>query len=373
MGEDSACPLPGRGGQFFTVQPVSRGAELTVRSSVSSMPSRNRRRRTPAGTNPVDRQAPAAGPSQGIPAGPPVPGVSLALPAAEVQLFLDFARVEKGLAANSVAGYRRDLAEFSAFLRRQGKSFPAANRDDIRSFLAGLYRRGLGARSVARHLVSLRNLFRFLVREGRLSSDPTAEVEAPRLDQSLPRYLTAEEVEQLLAQPDVSTPGGLRDKALLELLYATGMRVSELVNVRAGDFDAGLGIVRCLGKGHKERLIPVGKSALRAVEVYLREGRAPLTGKRDTPWLFLNRRGGVLSRVGFWKILAAYGRRAGLPTPLNPHLVRHSFATHLLERGADLRSIQLMLGHSDISTTQIYTHVLKERLKQVYQSHHPRA
>jgi integrase/recombinase XerD len=294
-------------------------------------------------------------------------------PADEVRLFLDFARVEKGLAANSIASYRRDLAEFSAFLRRQGRSIPEVGRDDIRSFLTGLYRRGLGARSVARHLVSLRNLFRFLVREGRLASDPAAEVEAPRLDQALPKYLTAEEVDQLLAQPDVSTPSGLRDKALLELLYATGMRVSELVSVRAGDFDLGLGIVRCLGKGHKERLIPVGKSALRAVEAYLREGRAPLAGKRSSPWLFLNRRGGVLSRVGFWKILAAYGLRAGLATPLNPHLVRHSFATHLLERGADLRSIQLMLGHSDISTTQIYTHVLKERLKQVYQSHHPRA
>jgi len=337
------------------------------------MPSRIRRHRTPARTNPVDVQPPAAGPSQGIPADPPVPGVSTALPAAEVQLFLDFARVEKGLAANSVASYRRDLTEFSAFLRRQGKSFPAVGRDDIRNFLTGLYRRGLGARSVARHLVSLRNLFRFLVREGRLASDPTAEVEGPRLEQSLPKYLTAEEVDQLLAQPEASTPSGLRDKALLELLYATGMRVSELVSVRAGDFDLGLGIVRCLGKGHKERLIPVGKFALRAVEAYLREGRAPLAGKRNTPWLFLNRRGGALSRVGFWKILGAYGRRARLATPLNPHLVRHSFATHLLERGADLRSIQLMLGHSDISTTQIYTHVLKERLKQVYQSHHPRA
>jgi integrase/recombinase XerD len=211
------------------------------------------------------------------------------------------------------------------------------------------------------------------MREGRLIADPTADVEAPRLDQSLPRHLSVDEVDQLLAQPDVSTPLGLRDKAMLELLYATGMRVSELVHVGAADFDMELGIVRCLGKGSKERLIPVGKSALHAVEAYLRAGRAALAGKRNPPWLFLNRRGGVLSRVGFWKILAAYGRRAGLPAKLTPHLVRHSLATHLLERGADLRSIQLMLGHSDISTTQIYTHVLKERLKQVYQSHHPRA
>jgi integrase/recombinase XerD len=175
-------------------------------------------------------------------------------------LFLDFARVEKGLAANSIESYRRDLTEFSAFLRRLGKPPSAVDRDDIRAFLKQLYKRELGARSVARHLVSLRNLFRFLMREGRLIADPTADVEAPRLDQSLPRHLSVDEVDQLLAQPDVSTPLGLRDKAMLELLYATGMRVSELVHVGAADFDMELGIVRCLGKGSKERLIPVGKS-----------------------------------------------------------------------------------------------------------------
>jgi len=288
-------------------------------------------------------------------------------------LFLDFARVEKGLAANSIESYRRDLGEFSAFLHSRRKSLSEVDRIEIRVFLKGLYDRDMAPRSVARHLVSLRNLFRFLVREGHLTRDPTAEVEAPKLGQSLPKYLTTEEVERLLAQPDVSTPLGLRDKAMLELLYATGMRVSELVHVAAADFDMELGIIRCLGKGNKERLIPVGKSALRAVEAYLHEGRAPLVKKRNPPWLFVNCRGGALSRVGFWKILGGYGRRAGLATGLTPHLVRHSFATHLLERGADLRSIQLMLGHSDISTTQIYTHVLKERLKEVYQSHHPRA
>jgi integrase/recombinase XerD len=290
-----------------------------------------------------------------------------------VKLFLDFARVEKGLAANSIQSYRRDLMEFSGFLHRLGKTPATVGREEIRAFLKVLYDRNLGARSVARHLVSVRNLFRFLVREGHMANDPTAEIAAPRLDQSLPKYLSAGEVDLLLAQPDLSTRLGLRDKAMLELLYATGMRVSELVHVRAGDFESELGIVRCLGKGNKERLIPVGKSALRAVEAYLLHGRAALAGKRQSPWLFLNRRGGALSRVGFWKILGAYGRRAGLAAGLTPHLVRHSFATHLLERGADLRSIQLMLGHSDISTTQIYTHVLKERLKQVYQSHHPRA
>lgn len=291
----------------------------------------------------------------------------------EAKSFLEFARVEKGLAANSIESYRRDLTEFSAFLHHLGKSTTEVGREDIRAFLRRLYERKLEARSVARHLVSLRNLFRFLIREGRQIGDPTADVAAPKLEQSLPRYLSPEEVDKLLAQPDIATPLGLRDKAMLELLYATGMRVSELIHVSAGDIDMELGIIRCLGKGSKERLIPVGKSALRAVEAYVRGGRAVLAGKRNPLWLFLNRRGGALSRVGFWKIIAAYGRSAGLATKLTPHLVRHSFATHLLERGADLRSIQLMLGHSDISTTQIYTHVLKERLKQVYQSHHPRA
>jgi len=296
---------------------------------------------------------------------------SAALP--EVVDYLDFARVEKGLAANSISNYQRDIIQFCRFLSGRGKSFAAAGRDDVRAFLAALYGRGMSAQSVARHLISLRNFFRFLVREGRIPSDPTAEVDAPKLERRLPRYLSADEVEALLGQPDICTPLGLRDKAMLEVLYATGMRVSELVHLRCSDFEPGLGVVRCLGKGNKERLIPVGKSALRAVEAYRQGGRSAMCKSGLEPFLFLNRRGQPLTRVGFWKILAGYGRRAGFSIPLTPHLVRHSFATHLLERGADLRSIQLMLGHSDISTTQIYTHVLKQRLKQVYQTHHPRA
>ena len=291
----------------------------------------------------------------------------------EFDAFLDFMRVEKGLAPNSLASYGRDLRGFLDFLRQQGIQLPEAAREDIRNFLAGLYGRGLSARSVARHLVSLRNFFRFLVKEGQLEGDPTADVDAPQIGHSLPKYLSAEEVEKLLAQPDPSTAPGLRDKAMLELLYATGMRVSELVGIRWEDFEPDLGIVRCRGKGSKVRLIPVGKSALRAVETYMRAGRPKLAKDRGTPYLFLNPRGGGLSRVGFWMLIRRHGRAAGIASALTPHVVRHSFATHLLERGADLRSIQLMLGHSDISTTQIYTHVLKERLKQVYQSHHPRA
>ncbi len=363
--------LSAQGGLIPIAQSPLRGAELRIHSSLASVPSGDRLHQRLGAEAAADSPAPAAQPS---PEKTSSSAAAVAAPLiAEAQSFLDFARVEKGLAANSIESYRRDLTEFSAFLHRTGKSVAAVDRADIRTFLQQLYKRKLGARSVARHLVSLRNLFRFLVREGRLMADPTADVEAPILGQSLPKYLVAEEVDKLLEQPDTSTPLGLRDKAMLELLYATGMRVSELVQVRVADLDKELGIIRCLGKGNKERLIPVGKSALHAVESYLSRGRGALVGKGNPPWLFLNHRGGVLSRVGFWKILAAYGRRAGLAVGLTPHLIRHSFATHLLERGADLRSIQLMLGHSDISTTQIYTHVLKERLKQVYQSHHPRA
>jgi integrase/recombinase XerD len=299
-------------------------------------------------------------------------GYSSAAPP-EVNDYLDFARVEKGLAANSISNYQRDIIQFCRFLNGRGKSVARAERDDVRAFLAALYGRGMSAQSVARHLISIRNFFRFLVREGRLQSDPTAEVDAPKLARRLPRYLSADEVETLLGQPDICTPLGLRDKAMLEVLYATGMRVSELVHLRCSDFEPGLGVVRCLGKGNKERLIPVGKSALRAVEAYRQGGRSEMCKSGQESFLFLNRWGQPLTRVGFWKILARYGRRAGFSIPLTPHLVRHSFATHLLERGADLRSIQLMLGHSDISTTQIYTHILKQRLKQVYQTHHPRA
>jgi integrase/recombinase XerD len=291
----------------------------------------------------------------------------------EVNHYLDYARVEKGLAANSISNYQRDLMHFCRFLHGRRKTLADADRADVRAFLAALYGRGLSARSVARHLISLRNFFRFLAKEGSIQSNPTADVDAPKLEQTLPRYLSTDEVDTLLGQPDISTPLGLRDKAMLELLYATGMRVSELVHLRCSDFESGLGVVRCMGKGNKERLIPVGKSALRAVEAYLRGGRSALRKNGQEPFLFLNRRGGPLTRVGFWKILAGYGRGAGFSVPLTPHLVRHSFATHLLERGADLRSIQLMLGHSDISTTQVYTHILKQRLKQVYQTHHPRA
>lgn len=294
------------------------------------------------------------------------PEVSLYIPR-----FIAHIRIENGLAPLTAASYQRDLRKFAHFVGSRPLS--AINRGDLREFLRTLYGQGLKARSVARHLVSLRRFFRFLVREGVVGRDVAREVDSPEIGATLPKCLSADEVDALLARPDASTPSGLRDKAMLELLYATGMRVSELVGVRVSDLDGNLGIIRCMGKGRKERLIPVGREALRAVDAYRRSGRGQFLKRGDTSFLFLNQRGTMLSRVGFWKIIRRYGREASISSPLTPHVVRHSFATHLLERGADLRSIQLMLGHSDISTTQIYTHVIKERLKQVYQAHHPRA
>ncbi len=291
--------------------------------------------------------------------------------------FLTFARVEKGLSQNTIAAYRHDLEKFGSFTAKQKLSLEAVSRDDVVDFLAGLYRQKLESRTVARHLVTLRNFFRFAQRQELITADPAANLESPRIGRSLPGCLRVDEVEHLLKQPIEGTPLGLRDRTMLEVLYSTGLRVSELTGLRVADLDLKMGCLRCIGKGDKERLVPIGRQALKAVERYLRDARPKLlAGARaggGVPFLFVNRRGGKLSRVGVWKILSMYGRRAGLRVALTPHMLRHSFATHLLERGADLRSVQLMLGHADISTTQIYTHVVEERLKQIYRAHHPRA
>jgi integrase/recombinase XerD len=252
------------------------------------------------------------------------------------------------------------------------------SRDHLVDFLESLYRQHLDSRTVARALASLRNLFRFAMTEEVISVDPTLNLESPRYRRSLPSFLRMDEVDRLLAQPDGTTVHGLRDRALIELLYSTGLRVSELTGLRVSDVDARMGCLRCVGKGDKERLVPVGRQALAAVQKYLDEARPALLRARrgntqSDPGLFLNRFGGPLSRIAVWRILCNYGRRAGIRIRLSPHKLRHSFATHLLERGADLRSVQMMLGHADISTTQIYTHVMEERLKQVYKAHHPRA
>jgi integrase/recombinase XerD len=294
--------------------------------------------------------------------------------AATISSFLTHVRVEKGLSANTVSAYHRDLVKFDEFAKKRKLSLEAVSRDDLVDFLAGLYRQKLESRSVARHLVTLRNFFRFAQIQELIPADPSINLESPKIRRSLPGYLRLEEVERLLAQPDAKTPLGLRDRAMLEVLYSTGLRVSELTGLRVADLDSKVGCVRCIGKGDKERIVPVGKKALGMVDKYLRDARPKLLGKSTgSLTLFVNRRGRQLSRVGVWKILSGYGRRAGLRTALTPHMLRHSFATHLLERGADLRSVQLMLGHADISTTQIYTHVVEERLKQIYKAHHPRA
>ena len=291
-----------------------------------------------------------------------------------ISSFLTHVKVEKGLSSNTVSAYRRDLVKFDVFAQKRKLALESVTRDDLVDFLAGLYRMNLESRTVARHLVTLRNFFRFAQSQELIATDPSINLESPKIRRSLPGYLRLEEVERLLEQPDSTTALGLRDRAMLEVLYSTGLRVSELIGLRVSDLDSKVGCVRCIGKGDKERIVPVGRKALSMVEKYLRDARPQLLGKlRGSPTLFVNRRGVSLSRVGVWKILSAYGRRAGLRVSLTPHMLRHSFATHLLERGADLRSVQLMLGHADISTTQIYTHVVEERLKQIYKAHHPRA
>lgn len=291
---------------------------------------------------------------------------------AEVQAFLDFCRIEKGLSANSLDAYGRDLARFSARCTpAEGENFPAP--EAIGRYLESLYREGLQSRSVARHLTTIRNFAAYLQREGRLASDPTAFLNLPRQWQNLPKFLNHNEIESLLQAPDPQTLNGARDRAMVELLYASGLRASELCELQLSDFNEELGVIRVIGKGNKQRLVPVGKSAIQAISAYQREARGQLLKGRASKYLFVTARGTRLTRQGFWKLLARHGMKAGIRRRLTPHVLRHSFATHLLEGGADLRSVQTMLGHADISTTQIYTHVLRSRLRETVDLHHPRA
>jgi integrase/recombinase XerD len=295
-----------------------------------------------------------------------------------IHVFLSYARVEKGLSQNTILAYSRDLKRFSEFLAKRNKhKLDKVNRDDVVDFLSGLYKEKLDSRSVARYLVSLRSIYKYMLMEELITVDPTENLESPKIRQSLPTYLRVEEVDRILAAPNLATPIGLRDRAMLEVLYSTGLRVSELLSLRLTDLDMRMGSVRCIGKGDKERLVPIGRKAISAVEQYLAGARPQFIQKGgSTPYhqvLFLTRGGRKLSRISVWKILHDYGTKVGLRGRLTPHKLRHSFATHLLEGGADLRSVQLMLGHADISTTQIYTHVVEERLKQIYKAHHPRA
>ena len=294
-------------------------------------------------------------------------GVSIS---AHVASFLDFCRIEKGLARTTVESYRIDLERFTKSLKASGDW---SSPDCVRRHIDSLYRAGLASRSISRHLTTLRNFYRYLQEKGELDRDPTANLAAPRQWQSLPKYLNKKQIGDLLAAPDPTRPQGVRDRAMLEFLYATGLRVSELCRARLSDLDQNMGFVRVVGKGNKHRLVPVGKAALQAVERYLSSGRPRLLKNRPSPYLFVTNRGGAMTRQAFWKLLGAYGKKAGMFRDLTPHVLRHTFATHLLEGGADLRSVQTMLGHADISTTQIYTHVMRSRLRKIVDEHHPRA
>jgi len=287
--------------------------------------------------------------------------------------YLDHLRVERGLAENSLLAYSRDIARLRRFADDRSRSVLALEQDDIVGFIESLRAEGLAPRSVARAVHAVRGLYRFAVREGRIGVDPMENLKAPHAFTALPRYLTSSQVEALLSAPDTSRPLGLRDRAILEVLYATGLRVSELIGLRPADVDLDLGLLTCMGKGRKERLVPLGGVAQGWVRRYLEQARVVLAGDGREQALFVNHRGRRLSRMGLWLIVRRHAVTAGVEATLTPHVLRHSFATHLLERGADLRALQEMLGHADISTTQIYTHVTRERLRAVYDKFHPRA
>ncbi len=292
-----------------------------------------------------------------------------------VDAYLTHLTVERRLALNSVESYARDLVLLGRFAAGREVGIETLGRPDLEGLVRDLMSEGRSPRSVARAIACYRGFYRFLVIDGRLPASPADDLRPPRAWKTLPRYLSVEDIDTLLAQPDVSTPRGLRDRALIELLYATGMRVSELVGLRPADVNLEASYLTCTGKGDKQRIVPIGDEAAKWVRQYISGARSVLLGKRTSPRLFVNARGGGrgLTRVGFWKILKIYARTAGLDASISPHILRHSFATHLLERGADLRAIQMMLGHADLSTTQIYTHVLEQRMRSIYDQFHPRA
>ena len=287
-------------------------------------------------------------------------------------IYLDYLTVEKGLAKNSLSSYATDLRQFGRYLAEKEIDLESVDRLKIVRYFQSLRSAGISARSVARALAAIRGMFRFLVAERHLKHDPTENLENPKVWATLPKSIQPDEVEALLRAPDVSSAEGQRDAAMLELLYATGLRVSELIRVRVDDLVMDAGFLRTVGKGSKERIVPFGEAARASIVRYIEGGRRDLDRFGD-PHLFLSRRGRPMTRQSFWMKIVRYARAAGIRTSISPHVLRHSFATHLLENGADLRSVQLMLGHSDISTTQIYTHVSRARLQKIYEQYHPRA
>jgi len=287
--------------------------------------------------------------------------------------FCDALWLEDGLAKNTLEAYRRDLSQFATWLEaQQQKALISADQADIQSYLGYQFRKKTRATSVARLLSALKRFYRYCLRQGRVKSDPTLRIDSPKLPRGLPKSLTEEDVESLLTAPRADKALGLRDKAMLETLYASGLRVSELVTLKLGQVSQDMGVVRVVGKGSKERLVPLGEEAIAWIRQYLKEARPELLGGRAADDLFVTARGSAMTRQMFWHLLRRYAAQAGLKKPISPHTLRHAFATHLLNHGADLRVVQLLLGHSDISTTQIYTHVARERLKQLHAKHHPR-
>lgn len=289
-----------------------------------------------------------------------------------IEPFVEYLAVERGLSLNTLDSYRRDLESFFRYLGPEMRAIDVRQAQVI-GYLAHLRKLGRANTTVSRNLASIRSFYHFLVREEILEVDPTVNVETPKVEKRLPKVLTVHQVEQLLNAPDNLTPAGARDKAMLELLYATGIRVSELISIQVDDLNLSAGFLRCLGKGGKERIIPFGEIAQQALLYYINMGRPKLARSKGSRAVFLNHLGDQMSRQGFWKLLKKYAQSAGIMVDITPHTLRHSFATHLLERGADLRAVQEMLGHADISTTQIYTHVTRTRLKEAYAAAHPRA
>jgi len=291
-----------------------------------------------------------------------------------VNEFINYLEVERGLAKNTLESYGRDLRQYYSYLHN-GKidAVKQANRATIMTYLEQLQTKGRAVSTISRNLAAIKSFYQFLVRERYLDKDPAANLESPKLEKKLPKILTIAEVEELLKQPNGFLPAGLRDKAMLELLYATGIRVSELINLNISDVNLEMGYIKCYGKGSKERIVPLGSIAAKCVQEYINRGRSRLVRTYDEASLFVNHHGNRLTRQGFWKIIKKYAHEADILKDITPHTLRHSFATHLLENGADLRSVQEMLGHADISTTQIYTQVTKNRLKEVYEKAHPRA
>jgi integrase/recombinase XerD len=289
-----------------------------------------------------------------------------------VSRFLDAVWMERGLSTNTLAAYRADLTALSRWLHERQIPMIRTTRADLQDFIAYRVTAGARPRSTARQLSSFRRFFRYLMREGVIRDDPTAQIAMPKIGRSLPKSLSEEEVESLLGAPVVSDPLGNRDRTMLEVLYATGLRVSELVNLRHGQVNTTQGVIRILGKGNRERLIPLGEEAMRWLKDFAQGSRSEILLERQTDYLFPTRRGDRMTRQAFWHIIKRYARKAGIAKELSPHTLRHAFATHLLNHGADLRVVQMLLGHSDLSTTQIYTHVARERLKELHTAHHPR-